>query len=103
VTTNKLTKAEIAELISESTGMTKKDIHQVVDCFFEEMKKSLLQRLVIELRGFGTFEVVTRKGRAKARNPKTGETVSVPDHGVVHFRPGKELRADTWELRQPKG
>ena len=54
---------------------------------------------VIELRGFGTFEIRTRKGREKARNPKTGDLVSVETHGVAIFRPGKELKDAVWNLR----
>jgi integration host factor subunit beta len=96
---DKLTKAEIVETISSSTGLTKKEIHGVVDSFFAEVKAALLADRVIEFRGFGTFEIKTRKGREKARNPKTGKTVSVEDHGVVHFRPGKELKDEAWDLR----
>jgi nucleoid DNA-binding protein len=55
---------------------------------------------VVELRGFGTFEIRTRKGREKARNPKTGEVVPVQNHGVTVFRPGKDLKKKTWELRE---
>lgn len=96
---DKLTKAEIVETISARTGLTKKEIHSVVDSFFAEVKTALLADRVIEFRGFGTFEIKTRKGREKARNPKTGKTVSVEDHGVVHFRPGKELKDEAWDLR----
>jgi integration host factor subunit beta len=53
----------------------------------------------VELRGVGTFEVRTRKGRSKARNPKTGEIVSVEDHGVAAFRPGRELKTTAWSVR----
>jgi len=99
VSTEKLTKAEIVETISESTGLSKKDIHVIIDSFFTEVKGALLTDRVIEFRGFGTFEVKTRKGREKARNPKTGKTVKVENHGVVHFRPGKELKDAAWSLR----
>jgi len=100
VTNTKLTKAEIVEQISESTGLTKKDIHGVIDSFFTELKDALLNDRIVEFRGFGTFEVKTRKGREKARNPKTGQTVQVQDHGVVNFRPGKELKDAAWGLRR---
>ncbi|TVR54938.1 MAG: integration host factor subunit beta [Spirochaetaceae bacterium] len=100
---SKLTKAEIVEEIAESTGLSKKDIHTVVDLFFSQVKNALLDDKVIEFRGFGTFEIRTRKGRERARNPKTGETVSVQDHGVVVFRPGKELKEASWELRAGQG
>ena len=66
---------------------------------FEEIKDGLKENKVIELRGFGTFEVRTRKGREKARNPKTGEVVAVESHGVAIFRPGKELKDAVWNLK----
>ena len=70
----------------------------MVDLFFEQVKAGLLADRVIELRGLGTFEIRTRRGR-KARNPKTGEAVIVNDHGVAHFRPGRELKQKVWNLR----
>ena len=96
---NKLTKAEIIDNIQEKLEMNRTDVHMLIDEFFEEVKKGLEQDRVIELRGFGTFEVRTRKGREKARNPKTGELVAVDTHGVAIFRPGKELKDFVWNLR----
>ena len=72
---------------------------KVIDELFEEIKDGLKEDRVIELRGFGTFEIRTRKGREKARNPKTGDLVSVETHGVAIFRPGKELKDAVWNLR----
>jgi integration host factor subunit beta len=97
---SKLTKAEIVDRIGEQIDVSKKDIHAIVDAFFQEVKSALLEDKVVEFRGFGTFEVRTRKGRQHARNPKTGEHVTVRDHGVVVFRPGKELKEATWSLRE---
>jgi len=99
VAANKLTKAEIVERISQTTDVSKKDIHAIVDSFFAEVKGALTSDRTAEFRGFGTFEVRTRKGRERARNPKTGETVRVQNHGVVVFRPGKELKDAAWPLR----
>ena len=96
----KLTKAQIVESISAAVDVSKKDIHFIIDQFFNEVKDALLEDKVVEFRGFGTFEVRTRKGRERARNPKTGETVQVKNHGVVVFRPGKELKEASWSLRQ---
>ncbi len=94
----KLTKAEIIEHIYEDSGISRKDIHKVIDKFFEEVKYALESKRIVELRGFGTFEIRTRKGRDKARNPKTGEVVPVESHGVTVFRPGKELKTLAWPL-----
>ncbi len=98
----KLTKAEIIDQIHEKLSVSRNEIHDVIDEFFEELKEALKDDRVIELRGFGTFEIRTRKGREKARNPKTGEIVPVDTHGVAVFRPGKELKQLAWPLRGEK-
>ncbi len=98
----KLTKAAIIENLHEKHGLNRSDIHLIIDAFFEEVKTGLKNDQVIELRGFGTFEVRTRKGRERARNPKTGAIVAVETHGVAIFRPGKELKDNVWNLRENK-
>lgn len=99
MTKTKLTKAMIVENLHEKLGVNRNDIHEIVDTFFEEIKEGLKEEMVIELRGFGTFEVKTRKGREKARNPKTGEIVAVDSHSVAVFRPGKELKDLVWDIK----
>jgi integration host factor subunit beta len=99
VAKDKLTKAEIVDNIAENSDVSKKEIQRIIDSFFSQVKGALLEDRVVEFRGFGTFEIRTRKGRERARNPKTGETVSVQNHGVVVFRPGKELKDASWSLR----
>ncbi len=99
---DKVTKADFIESLFEKTKVNRKDIHAIIDSFLDEVKNSLIADKVVELRGFGTFEVRTRKGRSRARNPRTGETVSVQDHGVAVFRPGKELKHLVWTVRQDK-
>ena len=94
----KITKAEIVDSVYEKTGINRKDIKTTLDLALEEIKDSLARGALIELRGFGTFEIRIRKGRQKARNPKTGEAVSVSSHGIAAFRAGKELRQTVWTL-----
>ena len=48
-------------------------------------------KILLELRGFGTFKVRLRKGRA-ARNPRTGEPCTTSNHRAIVFRPGQELK-----------
>jgi integration host factor subunit beta len=94
----KFTKADIVDSLYQKTGMSRKEIRTIIDLFIDEIKDSLMNRLVIELRGFGTFEVKVRKGRTKARNPRTGETISIRSHGIAAFRPGRELKQDVWNI-----
>jgi integration host factor subunit beta len=97
----KVTKADIVDAVYEKTGISRKEIRRIVDLFIDEIRDSLMDQMVIELRGFGTFEVRLRKGRQKARNPKTGEMVSVTAHGIAAFRPGRELKQNVWNVAAP--
>lgn len=100
MTEPKLTKAEISEAIRQkNNSLNIREIREILDLLFETIQDGLLEDRVVELRGFGTFEIRTRKGRSQGRNPKTGERVAVPDHGAALFRPGKDLKKDCWHLR----
>ena len=94
----KLTKADIVDSLYEKTGMSRKEIRTVADLFIDEIKDALIEQMSVELRGFGTFEVRIRKGRPKARNPKTVGAVSVNSHGIAAFRPGRELKQAVWTV-----
>jgi integration host factor subunit alpha len=94
---DKTNKEELIDLLAIRTGFKRQDIHSLIDDLMKELIKSMLNGKTIELRGFGTFEIKKRKGRTNARNPKTGEIVSIEDHGVAVFRPGKELKVKAWK------
>jgi integration host factor subunit beta len=100
MTAKKLTKAEIVDSVYQKTGMSRKEIRTVIDLFLDDIKDALVKGTSIELRRFGTFEVRLRKGRQKARNPKTGKPVSVNSHGIAAFRPGSELKQEVWNLNE---
>ena len=88
----KFTKAELIDVMYEKTGMNRTDIRSTIDLIIDEVKEALTHRRIIELRGFGTFEVKVRKARSRARNPRTGESIVIDSHGVVSFRAGRELK-----------
>jgi len=94
----KFTKADILDALYEKTGMNRGEIRSAIDLFIDEMKDALVRRQVIELRGFGTFEVRVRKARPRARNPKTGESIVIHSHGAVTFRSGRELKQAVWKI-----
>lgn len=86
-----MTKADLVEWCAERTGLTRTDVAVTVDSFLEGIKRSLEQGKNIEIRGFGTFKVKLRKAR-KARNPRTGAEVPVPDRKVPVFKPSNEFK-----------
>jgi integration host factor subunit beta len=87
-----MTKADLVEQVSKSVTLTKKDVGVVVDHLLEEVCLALQTGQHIEIRGFGSFKVKTRRQR-QARNPRTGESVEVPEKLVPYFKASRELRA----------
>ena len=85
-----MTKKEIVKDISDKTGLTQLKTKDIVQKTFDAITEALLKNGRIELRNFGVFEVKKRKQR-KARNPRTGQEVLVPEKNVVTFKPGKEM------------
>jgi nucleoid DNA-binding protein len=85
-----VTKKEIVKTISEEIGLTQLKTKEIVQKTFDAIVDTLVEEERIELRNFGVFEVKQRAPR-KARNPRTGEKVFVPEKYVVTFKPGKEM------------
>ena len=85
-----MTKKEIVKQISEEIGLTQLKTKDIVQRTLDAIIHTLVSDERIELRNFGVFEVKRRAPR-KARNPRTGDKVSVPAKNVVTFKPGKEM------------
>ena len=81
----------ILRLNNKYPSLKPSDIEKIVGIFFETISKSLSENKKIEIRGFGTFKIKTNKAR-KARNPKTGEEVTITARRVVSFKAGQKLR-----------
>ena len=94
-----MTKKEIVKTISEEIGLTQLKTKEIVQKTFDAIIDTLVEDQRIELRNFGVFEVKRRAAR-KARNPRTGEKVFVPEKFVVTFKPGKEMEERVRELER---
>ena len=86
-----MTKADIVDIISSSTGLTKVETEAVVKGFMDTVIDAMKQGESIELRGFGSFKVVKRAQRV-ARNPKTNEEVIVPEQYVPTLKISKDFK-----------
>ncbi len=96
---SKVTKNDLVDAVYKSTNIEKQEIQTVIESFLVHVRDSLAKGGTIELRGFGTFEPRLRKGREAARNPKTGEILSVEPHYVAAFRAGQILKDKLWDLK----
>jgi len=85
-------KSELIERIArKQSHLAYKDVELAVKSLLEQMSNALSGGERIEIRGFGSFSLHYRPPRS-GRNPKTGDSVSLPGKHVPHFKPGKELR-----------
>jgi integration host factor subunit alpha len=87
-----LTKAELAELLFENVGFTKREAREMVESFFEEMRNALEKGEGVKLSGFGNFQL-RDKPRRPGRNPKTGEEIPITARRVVTFHASQKLKA----------
>ena len=94
-----VTKKEIVKTISEEIGLTQLKTKEIVQKTFDAIVETLVEDHRIELRNFGVFEVKRRAAR-KARNPRTGDKVFVPEKFVVTFKPGKEMEERVREMER---
>ena len=86
-----MTKREIVQTIAEELGLMQLQTKQIVEKTFDAIVNTLIEEGRAELRNFGVFQVRCRKPR-KARNPRTGEKVMVPERCTVTFRPGQVMK-----------
>ena len=86
-----MTRKDIARAIADQLGLTRIQASRIVHKLFDAIVNTLIEEGRVELRNFGVFEVRRRKAR-KARNPRTGEPVMVPEKCVVTFKPGRRWR-----------
>ena len=87
-----LTKADMAESLFKELGLNKREAHDLIDLFFQEMKASLAVGEQVKLSGFGNFDLRDKHERP-GRNPKTGEKVPITARRVVTFNAGQKLKA----------
>ena len=91
-----LTKAEMADHLSELTSLNRREAKQMVELFFDEISQALISGEQVKLSGFGNFELRDKRERP-GRNPKTGEEIPISARRVVTFREVKNLD-NGWEM-----
>jgi DNA-binding protein HU-beta len=84
-----LTKSQTMTTLAETTGLTKKDINNVLDGLVQLAYKQA--KLGFTIPGLGKLVVVDRKARM-GRNPATGESIRIPAKTVLKFRIAKAAK-----------
>ena len=84
-------KAKLAQIVHETHGgISYKESQELVEFIIHTIKNSLICGENVKLTGFGSLNVIQRKGRL-GRNPQTGERMSLTPSRYVTFKPSNLL------------
>ena len=86
-----MNKTELIAALSQKAELQKKDAEKALTAFVEIVTESLKAGEKVQLVGFGTFESKERPART-ARNPRTGEEITIPASKTASFKVGKALK-----------
>ncbi|MEK6202134.1 MAG: integration host factor subunit beta [Desulfobulbaceae bacterium] len=84
-------KKELIDQVSTDLSLPKQDVTAALEIMLTTMRSALIEKRRIELRGFGSFSIRTRKAR-RTKNPKTGTTMDIPERQTVHFTMSRSLK-----------
>ena len=86
-----MNKTELVAAVAAKAELSKKDAEAAVNAVFDSVKDALAEGDKVSLIGFGTFSVKTRAART-GLNPRTKETIEIPESKVPAFKAGKPLK-----------
>ena len=86
-----ITKSDLIDILAEKTANKKKDVKALIDAFIGEVSGALDKGSKVQITGFGTFEVRSRKARTGVK-PGTKTKIKIPASKYPAFKPGKALK-----------
>lgn len=84
-------KADIIEKVAKDVRLTRKAAKEAVDATFDSIIDTLRKGDKVVISGFGTFVIRGRKART-GRNPKTGQSLQLPQMNTVGFIAAKSIK-----------
>ena len=86
-----MNKTELVAAVAAKAELSKKDAEAAVNAVFDSVKEALAEGDKVSLIGLGTFSVKTRAART-GLNPRTKETIEIPESKVPAFKAGSALK-----------
>lgn len=86
-----MTKKQIVDVVAKKAHLTKRAAEEAVDVFLNEIGRTLGKGEKVVLSGFGTFRVISMKGKT-VKIPNTEKFVTIKTHRSPRFTPGKKLK-----------
>ncbi|MBJ65248.1 MAG: integration host factor subunit beta [Rhodobiaceae bacterium] len=81
----------VKRLLNKNPHLIQKDVEKVTSLVLDKIISTLENDGRVEIRGFGSLSVRKRNSK-NGRNPRTGESVFVPEKKAPIFKSGKGLR-----------
>ena len=86
-----MNKTQLVDAVAQASNLKKKDAEAAINAFTAVVAEQLKNGDKVQIVGFGTFEAKHCEART-CRNPRTGESVSVPAANRPVFTAGKGLK-----------
>ena len=86
-----MTKNDLIKKVADQNRLSLSKTGVIVNAVFDTIRDELLASGSVGIIGFGTFSVKHRAAR-EGRDPRTGETIDLPETKYVHFKAGKTLK-----------
>ena len=89
------TKKDLIDKVAYKLNMNYDESKIIIDCVldsFREIFTNTSGKNRLEIRNFGIFNILLMKERHNARNPRTKESVIIPERKKIVFRPVKKIK-----------
>ena len=86
-----MTKADLADKVSEGLSCTKNEAFDLVELTLETLKEAIAKEGHVKISGFGNF-IVKRKAARRGRNPQTGEEITITPRKILTFKASPVLK-----------
>jgi DNA-binding protein HU-beta len=86
-----MNKQELFENVASELNTSKAQGEKIVNAVFKSIQTGLKKDKTVQLVGFGTFNVRSRKARI-GRNPQTGAEIKIKPSRTVGFKAGKSQK-----------
>ena len=87
-----MTQDEFVKKLASNLGVSQARAKDVISAFKDTLIYAMgSEDRKVSIRNFGTFKVVKLAAR-KGRNPRTGETIDIPETTVVKFKESNNWR-----------
>ena len=93
-----MTKSQLIKRVAKESELTRAQVSDTFDALLAAMEDALLTEGEVQISGFGVFSMQNIEQHT-GRNPKTGETITVPQMRKLVFHASKTLKGKLNETR----